>query len=97
MALQFTWLLVVNLIGCFVLLAALFLGQTPDLSFGFAANRAGVSNFEILNYNPQLSGQCMTGRMDLANNLTPDGIFLIARSVNAVIEIRNKRKEKYES
>ena len=28
MALEFTWLLVVNLIGCFVLLAALFLGQT---------------------------------------------------------------------
>jgi len=31
------------------------------------------------------------------NKNVSDGIFLIARSVKAVIEIRNKRKEKYES
>lgn len=38
-----------------------FVFRRPDLSFGFCCNRAGVSSLEILNYDPQASGQCASG------------------------------------
>jgi hypothetical protein len=34
---------------------------SPDLSFAFAANRAGVTTREVLDYAPHLARQCVTG------------------------------------
>ena len=61
----------------------------PDLSFGFAANRAGVFNFEILNYNPQLSGQCMTG---MSFYLSNDDVLVDVGLAQHILETYKARK-----
>lgn len=84
MALEFSWLLVVNLIGCFITLGALFLGQTQIVE---ASSLLGVSlNFfgGFILFVGACYGVFVMKNVELVPSIILNGVWTLLSAVNLI-------------